>query len=107
VARPWLDLHDRAGDADTERPVKRLPAPGLVAVSKGGARARRFVISGGCRPGWNAGRAPGSDRGDETSPPHQEPWCQSALPYRCAHAPGHVAAARAATLPAPPMPNGR
>jgi hypothetical protein len=52
-------------------------------------------------------RAPGSHGGDQTSQQHQEPWCQSALPRRCAHAPARVAAAPAVIRRMPPMPSWR
>ena len=93
-----------------QRGVQSRCEPGdafLVAVSEPGEAVPVVCDLWSARRGWNAGRAPGSDGGVETSPQHQEPWCQSALPYRWAHAPAHVAVARAATLPTPPMPNGR
>src|SRR5215831_18406477 len=71
-----------------------------------------FLNPAGCdlrvaTAGWNVSGAPGSDGGDETNQPHQEPWCQSALPRWPAHAPARVAAARVSTPRIPPMPNGR
>jgi Transposase len=67
-----------------------------------------FVIFGQRRRAfWRVSGAPGSHGGDQTSQHHQEPWCQSALPWRRVHAPAQVAAARAAIPPMPVMRNGR